>query len=82
MKDKNLRNMLLLTVLSLLALLLPAFLIELGVIDPYSAQIITLGGINAIMAISVNVIAGITGQLSLGQAGFEAIGAYMVIALM
>lgn len=81
MKDKNLRNMLLLTVLALLALLLPAFLIELGVIDPYSAQIITLGGINAIMAISVNVIAGITGQLSLGQAGFEAIGAYMVIAL-
>lgn len=81
MKDKNLRNLLLLTVLSLLALLLPAFLIELGVIDPYSAQIITLGGINAIMAISVNVIAGITGQLSLGQAGFEAIGAYMVIAL-
>ena len=33
------------------------------------------------MAISVNVICGITGQLSLGQAGFQALGAYSVILL-
>lgn len=81
MKDKNLRNFILLGALSLVALLLPAALIEFGVVDAYSAQILTLGGLNAIMAVSVNVIAGITGQLSLGQAGFEAIGAYSVIAL-
>jgi branched-chain amino acid transport system permease protein len=81
MKDKNLRNMLLLSFLAFTAIVIPALMIEVGAIDAYSAQIITLGGINAIMAISVNVIAGITGQLSLGQAGFEAIGAYMVIAL-
>lgn len=81
MKDKNLRNMILLSLLSLAAIVIPAFLIEIRVIDAYSAQIITLAGINALMAISVNVISGITGQLSLGQAGFEAVGAYMVIAL-
>ncbi|MCR5622893.1 MAG: branched-chain amino acid ABC transporter permease [Treponema sp.] len=81
MKDKNLRNMILLTLLSLAAIVIPAVLIEARVVDAYSAQIITLGGINALMAISVNVISGITGQLSLGQAGFEAVGAYMVIAL-
>jgi branched-chain amino acid transport system permease protein len=46
------------------------------VIDVYIAQIITLACINAMMAISVNLICGITGQLSLGQAGFMAIGAY------
>jgi branched-chain amino acid transport system permease protein len=33
------------------------------------------------MAISVNVICGLTGQLSLGQAGFMAIGAYVCIWL-
>ncbi|MBP5157953.1 MAG: branched-chain amino acid ABC transporter permease [Treponema sp.] len=81
MKDKNLRNMILLSLLSLAAIVIPAVLIEARVVDAYSAQIITLAGINALMAISVNVISGITGQLSLGQAGFEAVGAYMVIAL-
>ena len=40
MKDKNLRNMLLLAAISLIALLVPALLIELRVIDPYSAQIL------------------------------------------
>jgi branched-chain amino acid transport system permease protein len=53
---------------------------KLDIIDAYTAQIITLGGINAILAISVNTITGITGQLSLGQAGFMAIGAYSCIS--
>ena len=59
----------------------PAILIQLEVIDAYVAQILTLSGINAIMALSVNIICGITGQLSLGQAGFMAIGAYSTIIL-
>jgi branched-chain amino acid transport system permease protein len=42
---------------------------------------LTIAGINAMMAISVNVICGLTGQLSLGQAGFMAIGAYVCIWL-
>ena len=63
------------------AIVVPYLLISVGVIDAYTAQIITLGGVNAIMAISVNVICGITGQLSLGQAGFMAIGSYTTIIL-
>ena len=58
----------------------PTFLIKLGVIDAYTAQVLTLGGLNAILAISVNTITGITGQLSIGQAGFMAIGAYSCIS--
>ena len=54
-------------------------LISLGLLDEYTAQIFTLSGINSIMAISVNVVCGITGQLSLGQAGFMAIGSYSTI---
>ncbi|MCQ2594073.1 MAG: branched-chain amino acid ABC transporter permease [Treponemataceae bacterium] len=79
------RNTLILTVVALVLLLVPALLIDLPVgfpvINAYTAQILTLGAINAIMAISVNVVCGITGQLSLGQAGFQAIGAYSVILL-
>ncbi|WP_443740128.1 branched-chain amino acid ABC transporter permease [Treponema sp.] len=85
MKDNFRRNTIILLVISLAVVLIPAALMEfpLGApaIDAYTAQIIILGGINAIMAISVNVICGITGQLSLGQAGFQALGAYSVILL-
>ncbi|MDR2133927.1 MAG: branched-chain amino acid ABC transporter permease [Treponema sp.] len=62
------------------ALALPFVLIKANILDAYTAQVITLGGINAILAISVNTITGITGQLSLGQAGFMAIGAYSCIS--
>ncbi|WP_156786670.1 branched-chain amino acid ABC transporter permease [Treponema brennaborense] len=81
MKNKILRNMLIPGSFAVLAVVVPGFLISLGVIDAYTAQIITLAGVNAIMAISVNIICGITGQLSLGQAGFMAIGAYTTIIL-
>ncbi|MDR2151062.1 MAG: branched-chain amino acid ABC transporter permease [Spirochaetaceae bacterium] len=59
----------------------PTVLITLGIIDAYIAQIITISGVNALLAISVNMITGITGQLSIGQAGFMAIGAYTTIFL-
>jgi branched-chain amino acid transport system permease protein len=54
-------------------------LMAAGIIDNYMARILAMGGVNAIMAMSVNMIVGITGQLSLGQAGFLAIGAYSCI---
>ncbi len=81
MKNKFYRNTFILGMIAFLAVSLPTVLIKVGVINAYTAQIITLGGINAIMALSVNIVCGITGQLSLGQAGFEAIGAYSVILL-
>lgn len=81
MKNKVLRDMLIPGCVAVAAIFVPYLLISVGVIDAYTAQIITLGGVNAIMAISVNVICGITGQLSLGQAGFMAIGSYTTIIL-
>ncbi len=81
MKSKFLRNTLILTVVSVLAVLVPTVLSASGIMDAYVSGILSLAGIYAIMAISVNIISGITGQLSLGQAGFMALGAYSTILL-
>ena len=45
-------------------------------IPPYPLRILTLAGINVMLAVSLNLISGFTGQFSLGHAGFMAIGAY------
>jgi branched-chain amino acid transport system permease protein len=50
-------------------------------INPYYYQIIIYAGINIILATSLNLINGYTGQFSLGHAGFMAIGAYLAAAL-
>ncbi len=78
---KQTRNMIIPGVVAVLAVALPTILIQAGLIGAYTAQILTLSGVYAIMALSVNIICGITGQLSLGQAGFMAIGAYATIIL-
>ncbi len=78
---KNLKSFFIPFVVSLIVIFVPSVLIKEKIIDGYVAQIITLAGVNAIMAISVNMVCGITGQLSLGQAGFQAVGAYAVILL-
>jgi branched-chain amino acid transport system permease protein len=56
--------------------LLSGGLIEGVMISPYVLQILTLAGINVILAVSLNLINGFTGQFSIGHAGFMAIGAY------
>ncbi|HCA43315.1 MAG TPA: branched-chain amino acid ABC transporter permease [Bacteroidetes bacterium] len=50
-------------------------------IDPYFYQILIFIGINIILASSLNLINGFTGQFSLGHAGFMAIGAYVSAAV-
>ena len=45
-------------------------------ISPYILQVVCLAGINVILAVSLNLINGFTGQFSIGHAGFMAIGAY------
>ena len=45
-------------------------------VPPYYARIIMLAGINVILAVSLNLINGFTGQFSIGHAGFMAVGAY------
>jgi branched-chain amino acid transport system permease protein len=56
--------------------LLSGRLIPGVMISPYVLQVITLAGINIILAVSLNLINGFTGQFSIGHAGFMAIGAY------
>ncbi|MEG0873943.1 MAG: branched-chain amino acid ABC transporter permease [Clostridiales bacterium] len=51
-------------------------LINSGIINTYYQDILFLMCINIIMAVSLNLITGFTGQFSLGHAGFMAIGAY------
>ena len=45
-------------------------------LDPYHLDICINVGINIILAVSLNLINGFTGQFSLGHAGFMAVGAY------
>ena len=45
-------------------------------INPYWQQILILAGVNVMLAVSLNLINGVTGQFSLGHAGFMATGAY------
>lgn len=52
-----------------------------GSINSYYYQIIIYCGINIVLAASLNLINGYTGQFSLGHAGFMAIGAYVSAAL-
>ena len=63
-------------ILGVLALLLGLNFFLTKFLNPYYLQILVLVGINAIMATSLNLINGYTGQFSLGHAGFMAIGAY------
>lgn len=81
MTKKILKSYLVPAIAAVVVSVIPFVLIQLGIVDGYNAQILTMCAINSIMALSVNIICGITGQLSLGQAGFMAIGAYMTIIL-
>jgi len=63
-------------------LLLLTIMVRYRVIDEYTSQVLTIAGINVIVALGLNLISGFTGQLALGHAGFMAVGAYTTAALM
>src|SRR5882757_8081507 len=69
--------------LYLLAALLAAFGLSYfsDRIDPYHLDILTGIGINIILAVSLNLVNGYTGQFSLGHAGFMSVGAYLAAAV-
>lgn len=50
-------------------------------IDPYHLDVLTGIGINIILAVSLNLVNGHTGQFSLGHAGFMSVGAYLSAAI-
>src|SRR5881296_921808 len=45
-------------------------------LNPYVLRVVVLCGISIILAVSLNLINGFTGQFSIGHAGFMALGAY------
>ena len=46
-------------------------------IDPYFFSILMYAGVNIILAVSLNLVNGFTGQFSMGHAGFMSIGGYI-----
>jgi branched-chain amino acid transport system permease protein len=67
----------------LLGAIVASFAVQLlsGYINPYYLDVTTGVGINIILAVSLNLINGYTGQFSLGHAGFMAVGAYTSAAV-
>lgn len=53
-----------------------AYLLDLY-LDAYFYSILVLAGINVILAASLNLVSGCTGQFSMGHAGFMSVGAYV-----
>ncbi len=45
-------------------------------VNPYIYRVLVLCSINVMLALSLNLVNGITGQFSIGHAGFMAVGAY------
>ncbi|MES1166700.1 MAG: branched-chain amino acid ABC transporter permease, partial [Pseudomonadota bacterium] len=52
-----------------------------GRFDPYFLDVMIGVGINVILAVSLNLVNGYTGQFSLGHAGFMSVGAYLAAAV-
>ncbi|MCM3694579.1 branched-chain amino acid ABC transporter permease [Neobacillus niacini] len=52
-------------------------LIQTGVLNAFYSNMLTLMIINIILAVSLHLVIGITGQFSIGHAGFLAVGAYV-----
>ncbi len=46
-------------------------------LNDYAVNIVRLCGISVLMAVSLNIVNGLTGQFSIGHAGFMAVGAYV-----
>jgi len=66
----------------LLVFIVGAFVVSYFVpMDQYVREIVLTIGINIILAVSLNLVNGFTGQFSLGHAGFMAIGAYFSAAV-
>ncbi len=62
--------------IGVVVVLMGADLLLSRALSPYVLQVVVLCGINVILAVSLNLINGFTGQFSIGHAGFMALGAY------
>ncbi len=75
MKLLNRKNIIIFVAI-IIAYILGKLLIDVGIVDTYIQLNLVLIGINIILAVSLNLITGYTGQLSLGHAAFMSVGAY------
>lgn len=65
------------------SVLLVAFLLSCPfILKEYYLSILNLMAVNVIVALGLNMLVGNTGQISLGHAGFVAIGAYTTVLLL
>jgi len=69
-------------ILVVLAYVIVQLLISVNIINDYLQATLTTICINIILAVSLNLITGFTGQFSLGHAGFMSIGAYTCALLI
>ena len=69
--------------LILVAAILASFVVSLysQYLNPYYLDVAINVGVNVILAVSLNLINGYTGQFSLGHAGFMSVGAYASAAV-
>jgi branched-chain amino acid transport system permease protein len=51
-------------------------LLPLAIRDAYTMRLVNFVGINCLLALGLNLVIGVAGQLDAGQAGFYAVGAY------
>jgi branched-chain amino acid transport system permease protein len=45
--------------------------------SPFASYLLSVIGVNILLAVSLNIVNGMTGQFSIGHAGFMAVGAYL-----
>ncbi|HIT89466.1 MAG TPA: branched-chain amino acid ABC transporter permease [Candidatus Merdenecus merdavium] len=76
MKAKNYQSLLLKIALIVISYVVVFFLIKSGVLNRQYRALIVPIGVNVILAVSLNLITGFLGELTLGHAGFMSIGAY------
>ena len=80
MEKKGNRNVLIKSVIALAAIILGYvavyYMMEGGILSRQMTSLIPRIGINIILAVSLSITVGFLGELSLGHAGFMAIGAY------
>ena len=72
------------TVLPLLCVLALALIMQALVkpaISPFQAKVLTGIAINIVLAVSLNLVNGFTGQFNMGHAGFMAVGGYVGAAV-
>jgi branched-chain amino acid transport system permease protein len=63
------------------AIVIVLLAVPLVVQDAYVMRVINVIGINCLLALGLNLVIGVAGQLDAGQAGFYAVGAYVAAIL-